>query len=323
MTPVVSVLIPVYNAEKYLDACLDSLSKQTFSNFEIICLDDGSQDSSAKVLQAAVRREPRLRVISQPNAGVAAARNRLLSEARGKYAAFVDADDWVRPEYLQALYEAAEAADADVSKCFFEEYDCVSGRFQPARCSRHFYDEPGPLAADKLLCGYYDSIVWGKLWKLDFLRRNALCFLPGRVAEDLSFAMLGFCLADKIVLVRRVLYVYRKGVEGAITSGGIRMRADRLHNLLYLAENLKCRGSFSPKLAGILCRLVVWNFASWRRVPAVRRAEYEPLFTDALQKTDAWIKQSSPCWKLRFECWRAFAGRKFNRRFYFWSKVFR
>ena len=84
MSPKVSVLIPVYNAEKYLEQCLSSLSAQTFTDFEIICLDDGSRDSSAKVLRAVGQSERRLRFIEQANAGVAAARNRLLAKARGK-----------------------------------------------------------------------------------------------------------------------------------------------------------------------------------------------------------------------------------------------
>lgn len=323
MSPKVSVLIPVYNAEKYLEQCLSSLSAQTFTDFEIICLDDGSRDSSAKVLRAVMRREPRLRLIEQANAGVAAARNRLLAEARGKYAAFIDADDWVEPEYLQALYETAEKENADITKCFFKEFDDKTRTFQAARCSSHFYDEPGDSAKHKLLCGYHDSIVWGKLWRLDFLRAHELTFLPGQVAEDLGFAMLGFCVARRIAIVRRVLYVYRKGVDGAITSSEVRMREGKLHNLLRLAQNLQRRELFSGMLAAELCRLVIWNFASWRKLPAATRNAYLPLFKQAADEVSQWIEICPAGKKFRFGLWRLLAGKHFNRRFYFWSKVFR
>ena len=121
MTPQISVLIPVYNAERYLPQCLRSLSEQTFCDFEIIAVDDGSSDSSLKLLEDFAARDKRLRIISQKNAGVAAARNRLLKEACGKYLAFVDADDWVKKEYLYKLYAAADRSGAEITRCFFEQ----------------------------------------------------------------------------------------------------------------------------------------------------------------------------------------------------------
>ena len=104
----ISVLIPVYNAEIYITRCLKSLSEQTFTDFEIICINDGSKDNSLSILQNYAKQEPRLRVFTQENAGVAATRNRLLETAQGKYIAFVDADDWVEKSYLEKLYQAAE-----------------------------------------------------------------------------------------------------------------------------------------------------------------------------------------------------------------------
>ena len=89
--PRISVLIPVYNAQQYLPDCLAAISRQTFEHFEIICVDDGSTDDSLQILKKFSQQDPRLRIISQPNAGVACTRNHLLQEARGIYVAFVDA----------------------------------------------------------------------------------------------------------------------------------------------------------------------------------------------------------------------------------------
>lgn len=323
MSPKVSVLIPVYNAEKYVEQCLAALSAQRFSDFEIICLDDGSRDSSVKVLRDVMRREPRLRLIEQANAGVAAARNRLLAEARGKYVAFVDADDWAEPEYLQVLFAAAEKENADITKCFFKEFDTRTGTFQAACCASRFYKNPGDSPAEKFLCGYYDSVVWGKLWRLDFLRAHGLTFLNGQVAEDLAFVTQAFCLARKIAFVRRELYIYRKGVAGAITSSPENMAVGILRNLLYLREALLARGIWNAALAGEWILMTVWGICRFRKfAPAVRNKH-------AVLLQNAWneARENLPLcrgvfywrWKLLFLLVKL-CGR---RSIFFWTKVFR
>lgn len=323
MSPQVSVLIPVYNAEKYLEQCLSSLSAQTFTDFEIICLDDGSRDSSAKVVRAVMRGEPRLRFIEQTNVGVAAARNRLLSEARGKYVAFVDADDWAEPEYLQALYETAEKENADITKCFFKEFDTNMGVFQAARCASYFYKQPENSPAERFLCGYYDSVVWGKLWRLDFLRTHKLTFLNGQVAEDLAFVTQGFCLARKIALVKRDLYIYRKGVAGAITSSPENMAVGILRNLLHLRQTLAERKIWNAQIADKWIATVVWGICRFRKFPANVRNKHGELLHNAWQAA----RQNLPlCGGISFCRWRLLfllvqlCGPK---SVFFWTRIFR
>ena len=103
MNPLISVVIPVYNAEQFLPACLDSVLHQDYPSFEILVIDDGSTDGSAALIDRYAAREPRIVALHQRNAGVSAARNRGLTEARGEYIAFVDADDRVTPSYLSHL----------------------------------------------------------------------------------------------------------------------------------------------------------------------------------------------------------------------------
>lgn len=323
MSPKVSVLIPVYNAEKYVEQCLAALSAQCFSDFEIICLDDGSRDSSVKVLRDVMRREPRLRLIEQANAGVAAARNRLLAAARGKYVAFVDADDWAEPDYLQVLFDAAEKENADITKCFFKEFDTRTGTFQAACCASRFYKNPGDSPAEKFLCGYYDSVVWGKLWRLDFLRAHGLTFLNGQVAEDLAFVTQAFCLARKITLVRRELYIYRKGVDGAITSSPENMAVGILRNLLYLRESLLARGIWNAALAGEWILMVVWGICRFRKFPMSVREKHAALLQNAWNEACANLPLCRGVfywrWKLLFLLVKL-CGR---RSVFFWTKVFR
>ena len=116
--PDVSIILPVYNVEKYLRRCLDSLVNQDCScSYEIIIINDGSQDGSADIIGEFEQRYDFIRAISQENAGVSAARNAGIAEAKGKYVALVDSDDFVEPGYISVMYELAEKYDADIVQC--------------------------------------------------------------------------------------------------------------------------------------------------------------------------------------------------------------
>ncbi|WP_294542749.1 glycosyltransferase [uncultured Gemmiger sp.] len=114
MSPLISVVVPVYNSAPYLETCLRSLLAQTWQDWEAILVDDGSTDGSARLCDTWAKKEPRLRVIHQKNAGVSAARNAGIAAARGEYLAFVDADDWVEPDYLQTLFNCIGSHDMAV-----------------------------------------------------------------------------------------------------------------------------------------------------------------------------------------------------------------
>ena len=104
MEDLISVIVPVYNVEKYLNKCIDSIINQTYKNLEIILVDDGSQDSSGKICDEYTKKDNRIKVIHKENGGVSSARNIGLNNATGEWIAFIDADDWVDEEYLQTLF---------------------------------------------------------------------------------------------------------------------------------------------------------------------------------------------------------------------------
>ena len=112
--PVVSIVMPVWNAVRFLERTLDSVLKQTFDDFEVVCTDDGSTDGSLDILRAYARRDPRIRAIGAQHAGACAALNRCLDEARGQYVAFLDNDDWLHPKALQTAYGAISAVQTDL-----------------------------------------------------------------------------------------------------------------------------------------------------------------------------------------------------------------
>ena len=117
MSPLVSIVIPVYNAEKYLAECLESVRNQTLHDIEIICVDDGSTDGSASILTDYAKRDERIHVISQPNGGELAARNSGIQIASGQWIGFVDSDDWVSPDMFERLLTNGENHQADISHC--------------------------------------------------------------------------------------------------------------------------------------------------------------------------------------------------------------
>ena len=111
--PLVSVIIPVYNVEEYLRQCLDSVREQTLSDIEIICVNDSSTDGSLSILEEYAKKDPRIQVVTQPNGGAGAARNKGLSMAAGKYLSFLDSDDFFEPDMLELAYKKAEEDKAD------------------------------------------------------------------------------------------------------------------------------------------------------------------------------------------------------------------
>ncbi|HCR44446.1 MAG TPA: glycosyl transferase family 2, partial [Ruminococcaceae bacterium] len=117
--PMISVIIPVYNVEKYVGKCLSSLVEQTYRDFEVIAVNDGSTDNSLDILRHFEARYGFIKVINQENRGMSQSRNRALKEARGKYIALVDSDDYVAPTYLEELYSACAENDADISCCYY------------------------------------------------------------------------------------------------------------------------------------------------------------------------------------------------------------
>ncbi|MBR4592825.1 MAG: glycosyltransferase [Elusimicrobiaceae bacterium] len=323
MPPKISVLIPVYNAEKYLPACLQSICAQTFKDFEIVCLDDGSCDGSVQWLRTMQSHEPRLRIITQANAGVAAARNRLLKQARGEYIAFIDADDLVKPEYLEKLYAAAQVNRADIAKCFFQEISEDGLQVSSAHCGSLFYQKPSQTLLSRFVCGYHDSVVWGKLFRRSWLHDEKISFFEGRIAEDLPFVVESFMQAHDIVVVPQFLYFYRKGLAASITAQSEKMRVDQLKNLLDLQGVLQKRNWWKEDTASFWTKTVVWRICAFRKLPVAQRKQYLALQQQAFSLVEQVVRTSG--WRIKLR-WSGLiiAVRLCGRRsVYVWTKIFR
>lgn len=216
----VSVIIPVYNAEKYISECIDSLIGQTLRQCEFIFVNDGSSDRSGLIIEGYKNKDARIKLINQQNQGVSAARNNAMAAAAGEYAGFVDADDRVEPTMFETLYAAAAAGNCDVVFSNFESEQ--DGQRLVSRCpfpaneilERNYIKQdilPIYLMSDQL------NAVWNKLYRMELIREHVVKF-PDRVAlgEDGLFNMQVISFSARVKYIDYTGYHYRE-VQGSAT----------------------------------------------------------------------------------------------------------
>ena len=213
--PVVSIIIPVYKVEKYLRGCLDCLLNQTFTDWQAICIDDGSPDKSPAILDEYAAKDDRFMVVHKQNAGVSWARNDGINLAQGKYIYFLDADDWIDAEYLENMVRVAENHQADM---------VVSGFVSNNKYTKpivYTKEKIGWTIKEKLRYSFAltDSYVWRYLFKADFIRKNELMFNTNLIAqEDTLFVLEAIEQAGFIVTVPEVNYHYMFNENSALNS---------------------------------------------------------------------------------------------------------
>ena len=228
MTIKVSVIVPVYNVEKYLRQCLDSLVNQTLKEIEIICINDGTKDNSVEIINEYVKRYPNIILINQENQGLGMARNNAMKYAKGDYIAFVDSDDWVDLDMYEVLYNKAIETDADIVECdyrmVFENSTKIKNRtlFGSLHTWKKF-----PIACGKIFDWKYVKtqvfsglrcMVWNRLYKRSLIFDNNLSFPKGK-GEDYPFSLDAVLSAKSIVHCGKILYNYRIR-EASISNGG-------------------------------------------------------------------------------------------------------
>ena len=189
--PKVSVIIPIYNVEEYLRACLDSVLNQTLGDIEIICVDDGSTDCSAMILAEYAAKDSRVRIVAQKNAGAGAARNTGLAIAQGQWVSFLDADDVFDSKMLSDMVVAGESENADVVACSEKKRGDIFFRWR--------------------------GWAWDKLFKRDFIMHHMLEFQNLPVSNDLFFTYSALALSSKTVAVAND-YVFHRKRAGSVET---------------------------------------------------------------------------------------------------------
>ena len=216
--PLVSLLVPIYNVEKYLRQCLDSARNQTLEDIEVICINDGSTDSSPSIIREYMAEDPRFRMIDKPNSGYGASMNKGLDAAQGKYIAILESDDYFELDALEKLYQAAETHDAEVVKANFWFYWS-----KPEERNESFElvtsDMAGHLVNPQIETEifYLKPSIWSALYRRDFLKDNGIRFLetPGASFQDSSFNFKVWATATKAYYIQDEILHYRQDNESS------------------------------------------------------------------------------------------------------------
>lgn len=208
--PKISIIIPVYNAEKYLEMTLNSVRTQTFTDYEVICMNDGSTDKSLQILEKFAKQDNRFKIYSQSNAGGSVARNNALKKATGKYIAFLDNDDVYHPNYLERLYENIEKYGADVSCCSYIRFE-GDGNYkfnERENTEKHLFVSENPFIDKFRRKKKVETLMWTKLYKKELLEDIKFSEkLPA--INDILFNIEVLLKAKKLVQIKEKLIAYR------------------------------------------------------------------------------------------------------------------
>lgn len=216
-TPKVSILVPCYNVERYLAQCLESLRTQTLEDIEVICINDGSTDSTADIIERFRVEDARFRVIEKENSGYGASMNRGLDSARGTYVGILESDDFCEPETFARLTAEADKTKASAVKAnFFFHWSAE----EPADRKNELIGGGTPRVVDPAAYPplfWYMPSIWSALYRRDFLQENGIRFLetPGASYQDLSFTFKVWACASKVALLPEAFVHYRQDNEAS------------------------------------------------------------------------------------------------------------
>lgn len=258
--PKVSVIIPFYNVEGYIEQCLNSVVNQTLKDIEILLVNDASDDKSVSIVNKFAQEDSRIRIINLPERkGQGYARNRAMEVALGEYIGFVDSDDFVKPEMFEKLYNTAKLSNLDIAMCQAVEYDDVTGRYIN---SDYYSLEPLSIFEDKIFepkdtKEYVLDInvaLWNKIYRNEYLKKTGEKFQEGYIYEDLPFFFGTYLPAKKIQIVWEKLYVYRVRAKNSTMQQVNKKVLDRLPMVSLTYEKMK-KTSY---LSGMKQRFQAW-----------------------------------------------------------------
>lgn len=229
MNPKVSVIIPVYNVEKYLPQCIDSIINQTLKDIEIICIDDGSTDNSLNILKEYQKKDKRIIIIEQQNGGAGRARNAGLKIAKGTYLSFLDSDDFFYENMLKEAVDNLEKTKSDIIVYNVDLYDNKLNKIIPDN-----WVIKKDLLPQKQIFSYKDCLetiftcvhtaAWNKLFRSEFIKKNKLYFQETHNTNDLYFVCMALVLAKEITYLPDALMCYRINLETSLSQAGNRAK---------------------------------------------------------------------------------------------------
>lgn len=285
----ISIIIPVYNAGHSLVRCLRSVAKQSFTDFEVIVLNDGSKDDSAKLAEKFIERsevlKTRARVISKENSGVADTRNFGITQAKGEYLAFIDQDDFIAKDYLEKYYKAAcsGSINGDGSACA----DIVVGGYERVASDGRIITRVIPAKSD--WAGYIVTAPWAHLFKTSFVRENEIEFLKNKIGEDVYFNVVALNRGASVEVINDAGYKWYYNTDSVSNSVQNTFKDDV--DVLYLMDSIVESigdATYSPYLEYFFLRYVCWYMLFSTR--GSKKADIEKAYSKCFD----WIRSHFP-----------------------------
>ena len=226
--PFFSIIVPIYNIEKYLKKCVDSILSQDYNDFELLLIDDGSRDSSSTICDEYAEKDSRIKVIHKPNGGLVSARNKGVETATGQYICYVDGDDWVGPHWLQKIYKVIIKHKPDIVlydsvKKYVDREEKIFNRLEPG-----FYDKEMMISKiypyliydkkQKFCHNIIFPVAWNKIYKSEILKKHYCREEKIRMGEDHAFSYECMLAANSVYYVDEVLYYYNQTNINSMTS---------------------------------------------------------------------------------------------------------
>ena len=270
----ISVIIPVYNVEKYLEKCLDSVINQTFQDLEIICINDGSTDNSLKILEKYKSIDARIKIISQENKGLAAARNVGFNIAKSDFVYFLDSDDWIHETLIAKAYESITKNNSDI--VLFDVTNVYNNSFIDVHRAGLFikkYHLENFKFSTQPEIAYHTPTAWSKLYRKSFLIKHNLLFPEElRFGEDSPFWVLLLSCNPQISILNECLYYYRKrdtGLSGTIDSQLIEKQWNVYRNIVQSERYKSIKVPFQLTILDFECRLSIYGYSAMNNLNLV------------------------------------------------------
>lgn len=292
--PLISIVVPVYNDEPFLDECLSSIVNQKYQNLEIILVDDGSTDKSSKILDEYAKLDQRIQVFHKDNSGVSDTRNYGLDRASGEYICFSDADDILSRDYVSYLYNLIcknRSADISLTNKLFSTFD----KKQVKKINENVIS--GMEAANQILTYKIPIGVYSKLFRTSFLKKYGIKFDTELfIGEGFNYNIDSFLNAKKIIVSNKKIYFYRRNNK---TSATTKFSVEKWENGLFAIKKIKLKIEKIPSKE----LLMSWKFAWWRTnsdaydaIVLARKQKQYPIFFKKVKITVK--KLSYIAWKV-------------------------
>lgn len=279
-TPLISIIVAAYNAQSYIDECLQSIEEQTYTNFEVIIVDDGSDDGTVQCAGKFAEKDQRFHVIRNDHVNAGHARNTGIREASGEYLAFIDADDRLHDDYLEVLLRGCIEHDADICVCHSKSFDDVTGEVRnidyavkqdllPEKNPFHYTD-----ACDTIFL-MFNGWAWDKLFRTEMVRKHKLFFQSLRTTNDMYFVDMAYIYANRIYVTKETLIDHRENNRNALSKTREKSYRCFYDALLALRSKLLEEGVFEK----VQRSYFQWaaDFTAWNML-TIRGASFRKLY---------------------------------------------